>query len=251
MKCNIAENPSTPIETLVKLSHDSDSSSNVAANPSIPHYLMQNLSNSKSEFVRIGVARNPKATAEILRKLAKDTSDDVRDYAAYNPNLPEDCYLDLAGDYTAIASNLLRHSNLGSDVLSILVEKLYHPQDLQMIAEHPNATSDVLDTLVDRTHRPYCRYNYRDVYTSIISNPNTTYNTLVKLMKDKDSHYDMAKLTTNSDILDELSQVCLPYIKVYIAKNPNTSPDTLARLYRSRNPEVKQAVLDNPNYRKI
>ena len=69
-----------------------------------------------------------------------------------------------------------------------------------------------------------------------------------KMLKLEDAHADLAQYSTDPDILDKLSKICRPYMKLDIAKNPNTSPETLNYILRSRSKEIKDAVRNNPNY---
>jgi hypothetical protein len=68
LRCQIAQNPNTPPETLVNLSQDKTWSVRcwVAGNPNTPVESLKVLSQDRVWSVRLHVTRNPNATEEIL-----------------------------------------------------------------------------------------------------------------------------------------------------------------------------------------
>jgi len=76
VRCSVAENPNTPVETLEKLSHDYDwvVNSSVAKNPNTSPETLEKLSHDYGHeyIVRLEVAENPSTPVETLKKLSND-----------------------------------------------------------------------------------------------------------------------------------------------------------------------------------
>ena len=254
MKSELAKNPSTPIDVLSKLAGDPDITDDVAQNPSIPVSWMKQFAHSKSWLVREGVARNTSVTPEILSELANDPSDDVRALVASNPKTPDEILSLLSADDDRVSTNLIEQSRTSSAALAQVARKAYHYQDLIGVVEHPNVTPEIIDYVVDNhlfwnsEPRNFLGINAYEVYTAIIQSPKTSHKTLEKMLKLEDAHSRLAKYSTDPDILDKLSKICRPYMKLDIAKNPNTSAETLNYILKSRSKEIKDAVRNNPNY---
>jgi hypothetical protein len=58
---------------------------------------------------------------------------------------------------------------------------------------------------------------------------------------------DLAKITTDPVILDELSKDKNWYVRSYVVKNPNTTPETIDYLSKDEDPDVRWCVARNPN----
>ncbi|GAJ25006.1 unnamed protein product, partial [marine sediment metagenome] len=79
-KKDLAENPNTPVEVLVELSEDEDSSvrRSVAKNLNTPVEVLVKLSKDKAGYVRYFVAFNPNTPVEVLVELSEDEDSGVR-----------------------------------------------------------------------------------------------------------------------------------------------------------------------------
>lgn len=96
----LAQDPSTPIETLIELSEDNDwrVRSAVAENPSTPEELLRKLAYDPDEAIRSHVARNSVIPRDIMELLLADESEYVRDFLGQNVALPVDIMERLAND---------------------------------------------------------------------------------------------------------------------------------------------------------
>lgn len=242
----VSANPNTPVDALVSLSHVADFASHVAENPNIPAYLMNNLSRNDSKWVRTAVVHNKNVTPNILRRLTSDSSEMVRMAVANNPKTPVECLRTLATDYDYMVRDYVASNPSADDeALAALTPKVWDSQTLGNIIDHPNVSEQTLSQII--TPDRMTNSGYSKVYPKLIRNPRTPYETLAALIDNEDAHYSLAKESTNPQILDELSSVCKPYIRKYIAENPSTGVETLAKLAKSRDREVRQAVANNPN----
>ena len=100
IRWNVAENTSTPPETLLKLAQDKDLDVrySVAKNTSTPPELLLKLSQDKDVLVRYYVARNNSTPPETLLKLAQDKDVGVRSSVAQNNSTPPEVLLKLVQD---------------------------------------------------------------------------------------------------------------------------------------------------------
>jgi hypothetical protein len=61
----------------------------VANNPSTPPETLERLANDEDWYVRSYFAENPNTPSEVLERLANDKSSCVRRFVARNPNTPQ------------------------------------------------------------------------------------------------------------------------------------------------------------------
>ena len=66
-------------------------------------------------------------------------------------------------------------------------------------------------------------------------------------MNNSYSEVFLAKYSTDSDILNKLSQDEDYYVRYWVARNPNTKPENLDVLSRDEYPDVRYWVARNPN----
>ncbi len=88
VRCRVAENKSTPAETLKELGSDSDVAVRryIARNESTPVETLDQLSNDYDERVRWAVGHNSSTPAETLKKLSKDPNGSIREFAIWEIN---------------------------------------------------------------------------------------------------------------------------------------------------------------------
>lgn len=86
VRCRVAWNPNTPVETLIKLSQDDDWTvrSYVAGNKNTPIDIIVGFADAPNIYCRGEVAENPSTPIEVLRRLITDDSDVVRGLAKRN-----------------------------------------------------------------------------------------------------------------------------------------------------------------------
>ena len=227
-------------------SWDDDTRLHLAEDPNTDPNILQELAKDyTSVIIREFVARNPNTPIPALKRLARDGDEEVRSAVAYNKNTTTDILKKLATDYDImVQDNVADHPNADAEVLDILAH--HHPgwQACQYIAENPKTSSETLDFLstVTPSHHIF------EFYKKLICNPKTPHSALARLLNDKDSHWLLADYSTDPDVLDELSKICPAYLKLNIAKNPNTPAETLNYLLKARSKEVKDAVRNHPNY---
>jgi len=99
MRYSVAENPNTPIDTLIKLTRDADTwvRRQAAKNPNVPVAVLVRLAEDDNT-VRYAVAQNPNVPIEALTKLGGDIKWFVRRTVAMHPNAPIDSLIKLAWD---------------------------------------------------------------------------------------------------------------------------------------------------------
>jgi len=88
---NVAGNPNTPVEVLIKLSTDEnkDVRSSVAWNRNTPVEVLIKLASDENEDVRSSVAGNPNTPVEVLIKLSNDADTKVVSALVGNPRTPD------------------------------------------------------------------------------------------------------------------------------------------------------------------
>lgn len=86
----IAANPSTPPHVLQQLSTEDDPNllEQIAENPATPSMTLAFLAGHESAKVRVAVTHNPKIPSDIVYALTNDNDADVRYAMASNPLLP-------------------------------------------------------------------------------------------------------------------------------------------------------------------
>ena len=91
VRSDVAENPNTPVDILIKLSEDkstTDIRRGVAKNLNTPVDILRKL--SKDEYgIREAVASNPNTPLSVLKELAKDKYEDMREVVKHNPTYKE------------------------------------------------------------------------------------------------------------------------------------------------------------------
>ena len=227
----LSENPSAPSSYLVALLKHSDTwvVSNVAANPNLPLEKLAKLAKSEHNNIRKGVASNPKAPWVLLQSLLKD--DECKWQLARNPAMR------------------------GEDLAELALQKTAGPNILTDIAMNPSLSKEQIEKLA--------KHKDESVRLGVARNPNTPntitlaiLNDLLKL-KDESNTGDVYVTRcefTPAEMIDEILERYLPLkstyranILSYIARNPNTRPETLNKLAGDRFSEVRAAVAGNPN----
>ena len=167
----VAENPTTPPETLAGLADDThtgvrraaagnpncppaalallvdspDKASAVAArNPSLPVDNITAAGCHRLATVRASAAENPSCPLWLLERLAGDDTLIVRVAVAANPNCPRRLLAHLAGGPPRVQQAVAANPNCGSCTLGWLAKNGHRAHTLAHIAEHPNASVGAL-----------------------------------------------------------------------------------------------------------
>lgn len=168
-----------------------------------PKILAELAKDYTSDIIRGCVARNPNTPVAALQRLAKDGDNSVRSAVAYNKSTPIEILNELASDYDwMVQDNVATHPNSDATTLDIVAK--HHPdwQTCQDLAENPKTSTETLDYL--STIKP--SKNEFKFYGKIISNPNTSLDTLIRMLDMKDGEWLIPKYTDRSDILDYIAE---------------------------------------------
>lgn len=212
---SIAEDPNTPVETLVKLSKTVPEY--VAGNPNTPVEILRELSNSKDMLTIENLAKNPNIPADVLKELIKEYSKRALDLedALYLFGNNRDYDREEIESTAMILDSAISNPNLPASFIEEIF-KIY-PDHHRYVAQNPNTPIGILRELGKTSKSPR-------VQRSVAGNPNTP-----------------------ADILKELSQVKNEEIRRDVAGNPNTPAETLYQLSRDENELVRRNITKNPN----
>ncbi len=149
IRCLVAANPSTPLDTLVRLSRDEDFQVlwGIAENPSSHQSILEMLAVHEDCYVRKYVAKNPNLNHSILEKLSLDTEEGVRTSVAENPSVSQATLGNLSKDIhqevrEAVAGNV--NSSLAT------LEMLSRDESERVrreVALNPNSSDRILELL--------------------------------------------------------------------------------------------------------
>lgn len=146
---DVARDPSTPAEILVKLSSDDERliRSAVAKNTSTPSTTLAQLAKASDSGIRSSVAKNTSTPADILRQLAHDDLVGVRWTAIHNNNIPHDAVEALAEDDDAGIREFAREK-LGYVTRPSKPKRLSWPK---LISQLRREAEDGVDSLYEQT----------------------------------------------------------------------------------------------------
>lgn len=172
-------------------------------------------SDNDGEDIRTKIVKHKNVTPNLLRKIADDlNTSELSRYdvllvlipLAENPKTPPDVLEKLAKD---------KSHNLVSKYLR------------ERVAKNPNTTVEVLNSLA-KDEEPKVRQ-------AVAENPNTSIETLKSFVNDKAIFRQAVALNPNlpPDVLDILSNDTEENVRLNVAKNPNTSLETLKSLYET------------------
>lgn len=110
-------------ETLSALSENknSDIRREIASNPYTPYEILLKLAHDKNCMVRMSVAQNINITVDILQKLSTDMYEGVRFYVAQNSKTPSDMLARMARNKSfAVRDNIITNPNTSIETLQFL-----------------------------------------------------------------------------------------------------------------------------------
>lgn len=204
----VAIHPNTPPHLLLKL--ESDGSGRVrygvASNPNTPPFALATLAHDKDHDVRAMVARNPSTPKTILDDLLSDEDNQVRVSLARNSACPQRLLvrllLDRSDEVRCAALRRIDPTTPGVNVYGALLDDRLRA----VVAENPHLPMTTFVQLTQMLDTPKGRLDH-NLAEALASNPATPIETL--------------------DLLARLPGL---EIATLVARNPHTTPATLAQL---------------------
>lgn len=271
----VARNPQTPLSVIEAMSQCSDTYYSTAyiANPRTPPELLLQLAQHSNPKIRTVVAAHPNTPTEVLVALYQEQNRDISLAIARNPQTPL-WILEAYSNFQDL--NFLAHLCDNPRIEWSMLEKIYRQANNyylvnQKLANHPHTPPEILDQLANFPE-------HETVKKGVANNPNTWPSTLEKLSRDI---YVSSQVINNPRLpisaLNHLSKHSLKYvlnrpdvdqlppellkkipewqrrnqelieIGCYLAIHPHTSPQTLEKLSKSPQVEVRKKVIENPN----
>ncbi|MEH1943278.1 MAG: hypothetical protein V7L01_24075 [Nostoc sp.] len=161
-RCEVAENPNTPVETLRKFATEEQACFSLALNLSTPADILESLSTNQNQTIRIKVAQHPNTPLNVVKDLANDPDMHVA-------NAATKVIGEVQGEYTAEA--IRKNPKTPAHVLEKLLQK-----DPHTVCEHPNTPPKLLVELSKSV-------SWR-VRQDVAKNPNTPVSILQQLAHD-------------------------------------------------------------------
>jgi hypothetical protein len=173
-------------------------------------------SDKDGEDIRAKIVKHKNVTPNLLRKIADDL------------NTSELSRYDVLNGWRVLIP-LAENPKTPPDVLEKLAKDKSHTSKYlrERVAKNPNTTVEVLNSLA-KDEEPKVRLN-------VAENPNTSVETLKSFVNDKAIFRQAVALNPNlpEDVLDFLSNDTEDKVRLNVAKNPNTSLETLKSLYET------------------
>ena len=256
----VAGNPNTSTTTLEKLTKIPSTLvlQSVAENPNCPIEVLKELCYHPADVVRYSIADNASTPTDLLVILSNDSNQYVRYHA--NRTLQDRAELETVESSTRIAAAVESIYELSENDRYDLARWSDNPRVLKRLAE--DGSDYVLDGLTANPNTPseilaeVAKRGGYEVRVNIADNPNADAKTLEMLSHDtKFVRMIVAgNPSTPNYVLDELAhRNDGPRMEVSIlkeiAKNPNTSIETLEYLSNSEYPEVVEAAKFTLNHR--
>ena len=252
----VAKNPRTPIEVLknllkIYINNRETINTILYENPAVTLELYMIALESPHVYVLRDISKNPNTPPEVLKILETNKDELVHFHVAGNPNTPSDALRNLAKDKDEIILNSVANNpNTPPDVLKILATN-ENDHICMLVAKNPNTPPDVLKILLthkDANIRKEIASSKNQKLFSEIEEDKEGLNVLNALIKDR-SEVVRATLASNhlfSDpkILTLFSTDESEYVRIGVAKNPNTPSDVLQVLARDENGYVRQAAIE-------
>lgn len=143
----------------------------IAVNPSLPVSLIEKLSQSPSDDVRLGIALNPSTPISVLMRLLHDSDEFVRLHAVQNPSMPPETLKELA---TTDDQHIRVYVASNHSITPEIIELLLADGDLDIfvaLLENPT-TPEAYRTRADQQISDYWRDARADHHTH---NPDDPY----------------------------------------------------------------------------
>jgi hypothetical protein len=238
----VAENPSTPTDTLEYLSRDEYSSvrCRVVSNPSTPPAVLAEMALDEDCIVRHSVAESSSVAADTLRLLATDESIMVRREAARNPLMPVDALMELAGDDDFwVRRAVVNNPSTPAEALTLLSQD--EDRDIRYaVANSSNAPAEALEAVLYGADQA--------IIESVALNSSAPADILVRLSKSHDHGVRKSvaqNQATPSHIIEELATDKMTAVRCAVARNKATPSTLLSLLSNDRKREVRSTVAAN------
>ncbi len=285
----VAANLNTPPEILSVLSKDKDKIVTFAVinNPRTPLEILNDLAVSSDTDIRERLATSKNVSPEILAILAKDEDYEVQMGAAKNPKTPSDILSYLTFDVIPrvsdsnilraedMASAIARNKNVTPEIISSLIKDyLFSNYDIRSIAGNTNS-SEILDIIakypqITKNYIPLIIRNKatlpktllriaedhpdRQVYDSLIENPNTPISALNIILRWSLRFEEMTTLrlllehpNLTPPFFKELMENDNEMVRGLVAFSPKAPPEVLAVLAKDYDKTVRRVVAANQN----
>ncbi len=246
VRCSAAENPFAPLAVLEALAKDkvSDVRCGVAKNPSTPLAVLEELARDKDSDVRCSVVKNPTTPLIVLEALANDSNIDVRRSVAKNPTTPCAILETLAIDKDKdVCLSVVKNPSALSAVREVVLEALAKEKSNYLrrsVAENASTPSAVLASLaIDKDI---------DVRLSVAENPSTPVASLTALAIDKNSDVRESVAVNPFTPVSVLAALALDkdiYVRLSVAENQSTPESILEILSKDKDSLVRCRVALN------
>lgn len=204
-----------------------------------------------AQDIKCGIASNPGASLKLLSLLAQDEDSNVRHGLKTNPQAPQ-CALRACFEMYGVDSDLAENSNTPQDILEVCA----HNEDLytrEAVARNQSSSADILNllandpnesvrgTVAENPNTPQEileRLSFDEsehVRSCVAKNPSITNAISEKLVTDENSVLEGLALNLNvsTEILDRLAKNEDECIRIYVAGNRGTKPETLGEMVTS------------------
>ena len=222
----VAQNPHTPIGTLIELSrnHHPIVNKRLASNPSTPDFVLRDISTRADENVKIALAKNPALPADVASTLAQSESNEIRKAIAHN-----------SADPQVLLSLVERGKTKEQTSINLLVAHNSHADEavLQKLLK----TEQQWDFYLAILANPYCSYEITQQIFGQLLNKNFKYFFTYQLavLFDRNAPCEKLRTAASSDYWLE---------RYAVAVNPNTPRETRKILSKDINLIVRKAARD-------
>jgi hypothetical protein len=253
---NIANNVSTPIDILVKLSASKDYNVRcmVAKNPSTPEDILSKLARDNNENVISAVAQNLSINERIANILLEVNDLSALTSLAANPRIPIKVLEHLLKDsYEVFGYEISKNPNTPLKILSKLAYAYKENGDSysSFVAENSAAPTDLLSKLAADFISGDKNENSSPLKLSLAANSNTPVKVLEAIIKDPDDSAWLLASNPNTPV-EYLKKIASQTgkdstLKIIAALNPTMPKSLLVTLSKDKNESVRESVAANPS----
>lgn len=235
VRAHVADNPSTPPETLIELAKidDRDVQQNIATNKNSPAEALHLLINNKYTSIRQHIAEHPNTSTEDRLNLYK--------------SLPPRSF--------EATDRVFRIQSLPSDFLEKSIDIAVNRNDISVlydIAEHKNTPPAALTKILKIIHsRVFDGLNSssKDIESKLSRNKNTPEDILFQLYNNE---LNWPSLAANKNIPQKLFNDLYESQSPKVLENlidfsPLITPELLEELSKNPNPHIRKAIIYHPN----
>lgn len=231
----VAENPNTPVETLIRLAENrSDVSVEVSQHPRLPGAQLAQLALSHNNPTKEQVAKHPNTPPEALTELTFDFYVFIRSAALKNPNTPK--------EQVELITQLTTPGALPVEKIEALSQHKYH-WIRAMVASHPNLPKPVIERLSKDIN----------IETKFELLKNTTLTAQVDQLLLENVTFANLAASSRSHPPNRMVLARHPdlAVRLALAKNPRINAELLAELLNDKEKSVREAAEQNDQSRDI